>query len=524
MSPVRRWLLAVAAASIGALVPAIAASAHPLGNLTVNAAVDVVVRPDRVEATYVLDLAELPTVQARQQFGAAGGADGWATKRCASLATGVTIAGRAPAVGGAPLLAFPPGQGGLDTLRLECALHLDGALAAGGAVDVVDSNDTDRIGWREIVVRGDGVAITASDVPSVSPSALLTAYPTGGTPLRTMRAHATAKPGALTNATTTAAARTTAGRPQARGADGLTRRMNSLVAGRHLTAPLAALAIALAIVLGGLHSLAPGHGKTLMAASVVARRGGAARQVVTIGATVAATHTTGVLVLGIAIWTSQAVAPDRVLPWLAVASGGLLVVTGTTLAVRRLRNGPGHHHHGPLGHAHTTHDHHDTHDHDHPHPHPHDQAGLDHDRPHDDHDLPHPHPHDRAGHEHDHAHEHGHAMHDHESAMPLSRRWLVAMGFAGGMVPTPSALVVLLGAAALGRTWFGVVLVAVYGIGMAATLVAAGVALVRLQGWLERHWYGTRWLSLTLRLAPLATAAALVVGGTTLAVRSLPGV
>lgn len=98
------------------------------------------------------------------------------------------------------------------------------------------------------------------------------------------------------------------------------------------------------------------------------------------------------------------------------------------------------------------------------------------------------------------------------------------MGFAGGMVPTPSALVVLLGAAALGRTWFGVVLVAVYGVGMAATLVAAGVALVRLQGWLERHWYGTRWLSLTLRLAPLATAAALVVGGTTLAVRSLPGV
>ena len=109
-------------------------------------------------------------------------------------------------------------------------------------------------------------------------------------------------------------------------------------------------------------------------------------------------------------------------------------------------------------------------------------------------------------------------------ADPLSRRWLVTMGLAGGMVPTPSALVVLLGAAALGRTWFGVLLVAVYGVGMAGTLMAAGVALVRLQGWLEQHWYGTRWLAATLRLAPVVTAVALMTGGVSLAVRSLSGV
>lgn len=98
------------------------------------------------------------------------------------------------------------------------------------------------------------------------------------------------------------------------------------------------------------------------------------------------------------------------------------------------------------------------------------------------------------------------------------------MGVAGGLVPTPSALVVLLGAAALGRTWFGVVLVAVYGVGMATTLLVAGVALVRLQGWLERHWFGSRWLATTLRVAPFVTATALVFAGVTLAARSLPSV
>ena len=93
------------------------------------------------------------------------------------------------------------------------------------------------------------------------------------------------------------------------------------------------------------------------------------------------------------------------------------------------------------------------------------------------------------------------------------------MGVAGGLVPTPSALVVLLGAAALGRAWFGVVLVAIYGVGMAATLMAAGVAFVRLQGWLEAHWYGSRWLTGTMRWAPIVTATALVLGGVSVAVR-----
>ncbi len=92
---------------------------------------------------------------------------------------------------------------------------------------------------------------------------------------------------------------------------------------------------------------------------------------------------------------------------------------------------------------------------------------------------------------------------------------------AGGLVPTPSALVVLLGAAALGRAWFGVILVGVYGIGMAATLLVAGYALVRLQGWLEHQYAEARWLARGMRVLPVLTAAGLMIGGVSLAVRGV---
>jgi ABC-type nickel/cobalt efflux system permease component RcnA len=102
-----------------------------------------------------------------------------------------------------------------------------------------------------------------------------------------------------------------------------------------------------------------------------------------------------------------------------------------------------------------------------------------------------------------------------------TRAGLIGMGVAGGLVPSPSALVVLLGAAALGRTWFGVVLVVTYGLGMAATLTAAGLLLVRVAS----RWAGRLPRALaTGRLAaatPLMTAGVVLVVGLGLAARSL---
>jgi ABC-type nickel/cobalt efflux system permease component RcnA len=95
------------------------------------------------------------------------------------------------------------------------------------------------------------------------------------------------------------------------------------------------------------------------------------------------------------------------------------------------------------------------------------------------------------------------------------------MGFAGGLVPSPSALVVLLGAAAVGRVWFGVVLVVAYGLGMAAALVAAGALLVRARPRLD-VWSRRRGrLGAAVRALPLVTAGGLLVGGLSLAARAL---
>ena len=93
------------------------------------------------------------------------------------------------------------------------------------------------------------------------------------------------------------------------------------------------------------------------------------------------------------------------------------------------------------------------------------------------------------------------------------------MGVAGGLVPTPSALVVLLGAIALHRTWFGVLLVGLYGLGMAGVLMGAGLILVRLQDWLERNWYQRPRAAVLLRYLPAITAILLVGGGLSIVLR-----
>lgn len=102
-------------------------------------------------------------------------------------------------------------------------------------------------------------------------------------------------------------------------------------------------------------------------------------------------------------------------------------------------------------------------------------------------------------------------------------RWIIAMGFAGGMVPSPSALVVLLGAVALGRTWFGVALVGSYGVGMATTLVVAGLLLVRARVHIERLVVSERGqrMARVLSVLPMITAIVIAAGGLLLAARAV---
>src|SRR5207244_708695 len=115
-----------------------------------------------------------------------------------------------------------------------------------------------------------------------------------------------------------------------RGVDRATRAFTSLVSRQHLTVAFGILAVALALVLGAIHALAPGHGKTVMAAYLVGQRG-SLRQAALIGLTVTATHTAGVMALGIVLTTSAVIAPERLYPWLGLASGLLLAAIGVSV-------------------------------------------------------------------------------------------------------------------------------------------------------------------------------------------------
>jgi ABC-type nickel/cobalt efflux system permease component RcnA len=122
------------------------------------------------------------------------------------------------------------------------------------------------------------------------------------------------------------------------------------------------------------------------------------------------------------------------------------------------------------------------------------------------------------------AHWHGGTLHTHAPLDPaLGWRSMLAVGFAGGMVPNPSALVVLLGAIALGRTWFGLLLVVAYGVGMAATLTGAGLVLVRARGFIDRRSWGSPHgrINRLSRTLPLVTATVIIAAGTFVAVGAI---
>ena len=186
MRPIARRGAVLAALAATLLVAgATGAAAHPLGNFTVNTYSGLRVGPDRLIVDYVVDMAEIPTFQTRQAIdsddnGRVTGpeAAAWRDRECPRLATGLraTVDGRlaALAVTGSAL-TFPKGVGGLQTLRLECALAAP--LPAGQGLTYSDTNLEGRVGWREITAVGDRATLETADVPTTSPSARLTTYP-----------------------------------------------------------------------------------------------------------------------------------------------------------------------------------------------------------------------------------------------------------------------------------------------------------------------------------------------------------
>jgi ABC-type nickel/cobalt efflux system permease component RcnA len=469
------------------------AQAHPLGNLSVNTYDGIVVGATGTRVDHVEDLAEIPALAVVHQADADGdgrldGAEAgtWAGQRCAAAAgrvrlarDGVTVALRVASA----VATQASGQSGLPLLRVECLFDGGRPLVTGRTRVDAEIEPVSDIGWREITLAGDGATVLGSDVPARSVSGRLTSYPVAlrGNQPHVTSAHASVAAGGAGLAAPGAgsAASPVGGVPAAGGLTArlqaaVDRTLNREVTGGNGGLPAGLLLVGLlvaAMLLGAVHALAPGHGKTVMAAAMIAGSGASrrsrVREAVSVGATVTLAHTTSVLVIAGALTVLGAALPAHLLGALEAISGLLVVAVGVGLLRAALRR----------GHVHA-------HDHDH-------------------------------GHGHGHRHGHGHGP----SRLP--RRGLLGLGLAGGLTPSPSALLVLLGASASGHPLAGVAAVVAFGAGMATTLTGVGV-LVGLTGdrLLRRPARGALARRI-LGAAPRFAGLAVVAAGGMLALRGL---
>ena len=181
----KRALAVIALAGVFLVAGPPSAQAHPLGNFTVNRLAEIVVAPGRLTVAYALDLAEIPAYQTLRELAPDGSPtaatlQGWADRTAEAIGRGLVLRldGRRSLLEVHHAVAtVAPGQGGLETLRLD--VRFGATLpSTSGRLSFVDRNDPGRLGWREVVARGaDGMALVGSDVPTASVTDGLRTYP-----------------------------------------------------------------------------------------------------------------------------------------------------------------------------------------------------------------------------------------------------------------------------------------------------------------------------------------------------------
>ncbi len=460
-----RAVCVIAAALLAVGAPSLAL-AHPLGNFTVNRYARLELTAQSARVRYVLDVAEIPTFQAMPSLDADH--DGvvseperraYAARQVAELATHLDFT-----LGGTPLPLRPgasevellPGQGGLQTLRFSAWLDAPGAAERLSAlhsrapeqpiaVTLRDTNDPGKVGWREMLVRADGVTmagIGSAALPEHDVTDELRSYPVDLLQLpldvRTLSfsvSLGSPAAGGSRGVSSASVPRSSISLDRASGA------LADLVSSVTLTPVVVAGALVAALVFGGLHAMSPGHGKTIVAAYLVGARG-TARHALFLGLTVTVVHTAGVFaLLLVTLFASRYVLPEQVFPWMSLLSGVLVLGMGASLVRRRLAGARGSvqdrgHDHAPPG---TT----------------------------------------------------------------LTWRQLLALGVSGGLLPCPSATVLGLGAIALNRVAYGLVLIVAFILG--ARSVGGGRAI----------------LPRLVRLVPIGSALVVALAGLALTAEAM---
>jgi ABC-type nickel/cobalt efflux system permease component RcnA len=331
---------------------------------------------------------------------------------------------------------------------------------APGRLHFRDRNFADRIGWKEVTLSaGDGASAPGSSVPSNSVSRELAAYPKDllSSPLEVTTATASIEPGSGPGSAPKLESPAQLSSRAAVRATG-DGGFAGLIARDDLGPGVILVSLLLAFFWGAAHALSPGHGKTIVTAYLVGQRG-AVRHAAALGLIVTATHTLGVFTLGfITLALSQFIAPETLYPWIGLVSGLLVIGVGGSVLFSRAR--------------------------------------------------------------HAHAHKHDHHHHHHHGSEGLGWRSLTAIGVSGGLLPCPSALVVLLAAISLHRIGLGLGLILAFSAGLALSITGIGLAAIVAKRTFRRFDGQGRLIG----LLPALSALVIVIAGAAMTVRALPKV
>ncbi len=503
-----------------------------LGNFTVNQYCGLTLTRASTDVHYTVVFGQLPALRELHLADTNGDGvttqaerDAYVGKLAPGLAEGLKLE-----VAGVPVplqvthwtSSLPTEQGGFS-LRVDVDLSAElPPISPGGRRNMrfMNQNYPGLVGWHEIVVQAaPGLAVFDTNAYSTSLTGGLTnalqSLPSTG-PLDERSVHLTFAEGGAPGGAAMLAARTSTAvagdQAEARsgavstkpGSPWIERKTRSLVdaiTGPRLNTRIAIIALLGAMLLGAVHALSPGHGKTIVGAYLIGSRG-TPRHAVFLGSTVTITHTLGVFVLGFAtLYASRFIVPERLFPILSLISALLVLGMGALLLVRRIRQAypalsaakkrpaefqlvasatgspggrglifaqaPGHDH-GHLGAMHS-------------------HGGA--------------------------MHSHGGAMHSHlppgASGEEITWRSLLTLGISGGLVPCPSAMVLLLAAVALNKTAYGMLLVVAFSVGLAITLTAVGLAFLYARNLFRRPRADARWP----QLLPVCSAGLITVLG-----------
>ena len=232
----------------------------------------------------------------------------------------------------------------------------------------------------------------------------------------------------------------------------------SLIAQDDLGLGVILVSLGLAFFWGAAHALSPGHGKAIVTAYLVGQRG-TPRHAAVLGLIVTATHTVGVFALGlVTLALSQFIVPEQLYPWIGLVSGLLVIGVGASVLLARIR--------------------------------------------------------------HRRAHRHGHDHHHHGGGEKLGWRSLTAVGISGGLLPCPSALVVLLAAISLHRVALGLGLIVAFSAGLAISIAGIGLGAILAKRTFGRLGFQGRMIG----LLPAISALVIVLAGAAMTLRALPKV